>query len=139
MKIFDGQWKNEKGELVGWENRVNFVDQFGVFVGYEYDKQCCEDFRWWISESDDINELKEEKYIPENVNLDDYHFDDNFCIRGFSSEDRDIRICIFMLIPSPHSESRNVLYLHLYNDHNGYYHHGFEMVDEDVIVQKGNL
>lgn len=114
IKIF------EKIETVkSWENKVNFVDTNNVFVGYDMMQNCCESFGWEI-----CSDTKRENLVK-NPDLSDYVFDINFVELNDMSDPKwdDIYISVvFKMI----AEGKDDLYLHLYNNHNGYYAHGFE-------------
>ena len=45
MKIF-----NKTGN---WENKVNFVDENNVVLGYDMEQCCCEDAGWFISDNEE--------------------------------------------------------------------------------------
>ena len=47
MKIFDGDF-----------DKVNFVDENNVFVGYDLLQDCCEDANWFIADRE-IDGIKE--------------------------------------------------------------------------------
>ena len=102
--------------------RVNFVDVNNVFVGYETDSDCCEDADWYFSTA-------ERNDVPKRLNqdgsdLEDYVFDTSY-IKNVDSNDVDeggmVRFRLY--VPSTGDE----VFLTLYNIHNGYYGHGFEM------------
>jgi len=127
MKVFD------KAEDGGWGSKVNFVDDNDVFVGYDMNECCCEHFGWFIA--DEI--LKE---LPESENrdtpLDEWSFDTCFFQQtayGKHEFDED-NMAVFKI-----TNGTEVKYLHLYNCHNGYYNHGFEMKINDEIMHKGDL
>lgn len=95
-------------------SKVNFIDKNDNFVGFDMDGQCCEYFGWYIT-----NNVTAE--IPE----------ENMCAEGFwfdvTSEPiecdmGDCYVVAFKLVNS----SDEVLYLHLFNEHNGYYSHGWD-------------
>ena len=106
----------------GWESKVNFVDENGVYVGYDLAQDCCEDTGWFISKScDEIYEYSKSLGLDKPV-VDGYNFDINF-FKDIESKDLDEggQVC-FRLTHKDKPE----LFLHLYNSHNGYYSHGFE-------------
>ena len=130
MKIF------ETGE------KINFVDENNVLVGYDLYQQCCESAGWFISNS------KNETKVPENFDddcknwsdiLQDYFFDKNYFYDQF---DQDVEYdwtdyAQFRLISK--DEKRADFYLYLYNWHNGYYVHDFNMEIGNEIFRKGSL
>ena len=89
--------------------RINFIDKNDAFVGFDYGHQCCEDFGWFISGSENLDgfwfDLKE---VPtECEQNEDFEFK---CELQFK--------CV--------NELGDVAFLHLYNHHNGHYSHGWE-------------
>ena len=105
MKIFDK------------EGKINFVDKNNVLVGFDMPAQCCEDFGWFISP------IKEKviKRIAKDFNLSNYAFNPDF-FEEAKLEGQEGGMVIFKLV-----NDGKALYLHLYNSHNGYYSHGFNM------------
>lgn len=127
MKIFDSQSEG------GWGTKVNFADSNNVFVGYDMDQSCCENADWFISTSED-NIPQDSHGITEN--LEEYSFDKDYFVQVENPKDLDAGDMIrFRLI----AEGKQILFLHLYNCHNGYYEHGFEMKINDVEVREGTL
>lgn len=55
------------------EDRVNFIDENNVLVGFDIYQCCCEDFGWFIDQ-------EKSKTIKEHTNIDvsNYVFDTNF-------------------------------------------------------------
>lgn len=111
--------------------KINFIDDNNVLVGFDMQGQCCEDFGWYISEEkktepnqkDGIQDLEQK-----NVLIKDYSFDPNF----FEEIDAVVR---FKLI----DDKNNELYLHLFNFHNGYYSHGFSVEIPGKQVIQGSI
>lgn len=129
MKVFE---KDESS----WHSKVNFVDKNDVFVGYDLGQCCCEDAGYFFS-----TEVTPYNWDDNKLgNANDYDFQDYvFDVDFFEEvESRDLDAggqVVFKLI----AESKPDLYLHLYNCHNGYYSHGFEVKHCGEIVKKGNL
>lgn len=122
-----------------WGNKVNFVDNNDVFVGYDLSQCCCEHADWFISDA--IAE-----YLPEELNqpdsLEGYNFDTEFFeeLNELKREDSDWNaldmgaVAVFRL-----TNGKEEKYLHLFNCHNGYYGHGFEVKHGGQKVQSGVL
>lgn len=118
---------------VPYEEKVNFIDKNDVFVGYDLGQDCCEEAGWFISDKiehdcDDGEEIRE--------GLEDYYFVKDF-FEGNEDEDfnnNDTYMAIFKI-----TDGKNEKYLHLYNCHNGYYCHNFEVKHGDEIVNDGSL
>ena len=122
--------------------KINFVDENNVFVGYDYIQDCCENFGYFFSKS---NEINEEKLSKENLSEDNieslvfdtssYIFDLNY-IKEFSIPfgERDCNLLQFKLVSK--NNKNDDVYLTLYNYHNGYYYHGFEVkIGEEIIKE----
>jgi hypothetical protein len=112
-------------------DKVNFVDKNNVFVGYDMGQACCENAYWLISESDKYDpeisyEDKEVDYLQytytrcESI-LEDYVFDTKKFYEKYYNP-------VFKLI----AKGKKDLYLHLYNEHNGYYAHGFVFGNKNI-------
>ena len=94
-------------------DKVNFIDKNDNFVGYDMDGQCCEYFGWYITNSV-TTEVQEENFCS-----DGFWFD--VTVEPVELDKGDYYIVVFKLVNS----SGEVLYLHLFNEHNGYYSHGW--------------
>jgi hypothetical protein len=109
-----------------WRGKTNFVDKNNVVVGFDTNQNCCEDFGWYISESEDFDTAKDSNLGDVNY-CHDYVFDKSY--RGVGDG-------LFRLT----AEGQPDLFLHLYNHHNGYYAHGFDMTDSDgTQISSGSL
>jgi hypothetical protein len=128
MKVF-------KDNESSWFTKVNFVDENNVYVGYDLGQDCCEHADWFITDQITPYDYRGTDG-PENApNIEDYHFDKEF-FQNVESKDLDAgTMIVFRLI----SEGKPDLYLHLFNCHNGYYGHGFEVKHGGEIVRDGTL
>jgi hypothetical protein len=115
-----------------FEDKVNFVDENDIFIGYDLKTACCEQAYYYITEKIvDPNEIEIEDYSENAEVLEDYVFDIE---NGISDIDSGIVIKLI-------AEGKKDLYLHLYNIHNGHYSHKYliknnataAIIDEDVI------
>jgi len=125
MKIFD----KTHGE------KVNFVDQNNVFVGYDLMQDCCEHADWFIADQtfpDEVPEITEAAMLE---GLEPYSFDKEFFEEYTPASLESGGMAIFKLV----AEGQPDRYLHLYNNHNGYYSHGFEMKQNDDTLREGHL
>ena len=128
MKIFEG---NESS----YGSKVNFVDSNDVFVGYDTDQSCCEHADWFIAEVVTTYSYEGDFASKETPNVEEYCFDLTF-FQDVESSDLDSGgMVAFKLV----SNGKPDLYLHLFNAHNGYYGHGFEVKHGGVIVREGGL
>ena len=132
MKIFEGE------ESAYPYDKVNFVDENDVFVGYDTGQDCCEHADWFISEVitpydyDKLGNLDEEKNTPD---IEGYFFDKEFFQEIESSDLDEGGMVAFKLV----CDDKPDLHLHLFNAHNGYYGHGFEVKHGGEIVKEGSL
>jgi hypothetical protein len=145
MKCF-----NSKGgysqKVIGDSYKVNFVDENNVFVGFDADTQCCEQHGWYICKNitnkdpnlDNIECVVDDTFTLPHVNriLEGWVFDENFFEEITSQKEYydERNIGVFRLIQGDQS-----MYLHLYNQHNGYYSHGFTMMKGDEYLHEGHL
>lgn len=136
MRYFSSNVKNS------WSSKVNFVDENNVLVGYDFSGACCESYGWYIhskvttedvvadslfNDSDDANVINEA--------LKEWTFDTSFFEEISKEKWSDVcATAVFRLV-----NGDNELFLHLYNQHNGYYAHGFDFSKDGEIIQSGSL
>ena len=126
MKIFYNK-KNGMGE------KLNIVDKNNVFVGYNYSPSCCEDFGYFFSKT------IPKEIPPKNGTIqfdpEEYIFDTSFFHQeSFGKNYEGGGFIVFRLI-----NGIEPIYLCLYNCHNGYYSHGFEMKEGNAIIHSGDI
>ena len=125
-----------------WSDKVNFVDESNVMLGYDFASQCCEIYGWFINDDPDIDltikieELKHNKIGIVNDSTDKKQVEDLICDYFFSrTYFKEIKFTIgyeemnravFKII----NLKGGNLYLHLWNLHNGYYSHGFTFTEQ---------
>lgn len=112
-------------------DKFNWVDENNVVLGFDSWGQCCEDFGYFYSALPDSTKDGTDHISLSAENLLSYRFDPTF---KDSSGETDCAMATFRLI-SPD----NVVYLTIYNDHNGYYSHGFKFESTDNIIREGSL
>ena len=123
MKLFD--------KVRGWHEKVNFVDQNNVFVGYDMGQSCCEHADWFIADKicDSIADG------DQNFDgLEDYVFDTSFLEHPNMKDIYEGNAVVFRL-----TNGEQEKFLHLFNCHNGYYGHGFDMSIGETVIQSGVL
>ncbi len=129
MKIFDknDEWGGEK---------VNFLDDNGVFVGYSLAQDCCEHADWFIANKPQ-KKLLESSRKPR---LKGWNFDPSF-FQELGQDDMEDKyaldqggMIIFRMVKGTESK-----YLHIFNSHNGYYGHGFEFKIGEEVKHEGSL
>lgn len=118
MKIFDK------------DGKTNFVDDNNVFVGFDNSQYCYENFGHFLSRKIP-NEIDEG---AENIDPEGFYFDVNFFQESSPSGFECGGLVIFRLVKGDEE-----IFLTLYNSHNGYYSHGFEMSVGGTTIQEGSL
>lgn len=122
MKVFE---KNGK---------VNFVDKYNAVLGFDHTADCCENFGYVVleqipqrlsyTEMDGWDDLLSQ----ENLDLGPYIFDVDIAnvkpeaIRHWEAMDAGGAVPFQIR----NEGTGRVLYLLIYNEHNGYYSHGFK-------------
>lgn len=128
MKIFESNGK------------INFVDKNNVFVGFDYSSNCCEHFGYYIGTEipkTDIELFDLANFMQYDVDYTDYIFDTSF-YDAINIPDSDTGTAIFKLVPES-NHNKKILYLVLFNSHNGYYSHGFECKVNEEMLYEGYL
>lgn len=126
MKMF------ERSSNSGLGNRLNFIDGNNIFVGYDYESCCCENFGYYITD------IKPEKANEKNsieADIERYNFDTSYCEE--IEEDPEWIDCGGGIVFKMVADGLPDLYLVLYNYQNGYYSHGFEMMNGDIKLHDG--
>jgi len=121
--------------------KVNFVDENNVLVGYDFSDQCCETYGWYIHSKVATGDVVADSLFNENdeanainESLKDWTFDISF-FEEISKGEWDVcATAVFRLV-----NGDNELFLHLFNEHNGYYSHGFDFAKDGEIIQSGSL
>ena len=117
--------------------KINFVDDHNVFVGFDYNRCCCEQFGWVLTKKCPTQKVDVTKLVTKSyLNPYSYRFDTSF----FKGLQNDTFYdagggAIFRLI----NEKNKEYFLTIWNNHNGYYAHGFEMCDNEVKLFGGHL
>lgn len=113
------------------DSKTNFVDENNVLVGYDSYQSCCEYADWFISD-------KLEEKIPDPLTQPDdmpgWLFDPYFQ-HGVSGAEFDGGGMVVFKLKKDGQEK----FLHLFNCHNGYYGHGFEMKSGEQQITEGCL
>ena len=126
MKIFN--------QVEGFENKVNFVDERNTLVGYDLSRDCCEEAGWFIADAIRMERCEDQP----TDGLDDYRFDPDYFLQVGGRDAKFLdggKLAIFRLV----APSKPDLYLHIYNAHNGYYEHGFNLDVGGQTIHTGYL
>ena len=129
MRVFE-----TKDERYGCK-KVNIVDENNVFVGYSFDAQCCEMFGYVFTDKDPSKGIDYTNKKNIDFKHEDFKFDTKYFKEFEGYYNSEANSVAFKLV----NKDGNEIYLVLYNYHNGYYYHGFEMKIGDEIVKKGDL
>ena len=130
-----------------WDDKVNFVDENNVALGYDMGQDCCEHADWFIcSNACRTSALFEQHSNSKHTDgLESYTFDKNFHIVLEQMDDErdeaygvleDGGMAIFKVVSSCCFPD---LYIHIYNSHNGYYGHGFDFCENEKTLLEGSL
>lgn len=111
MKIFDK------------DGKTNFVDENNVLVGYSNYQCCCEDFGYLFTRKIPKNsDCSTAEWLGEEF----YRFDPEF----FQHSGDMVHFKLHHV-----DDVEDIVYLTLYNYHNGYYSHGFIFSVDGVVKQ----
>jgi hypothetical protein len=137
MKYFSSQ----NGSI--YSTKINFVDDNNALVGYDFSGQCCENYGWYIHDKVTTEDVVADSLFNENddanainESLKDWTFDTSF-FDELDTGHHGYHVCntaVFRLV-----NGENELFLHLYNEHNGYYSHGFDFSKDGEIIQTGSI
>ena len=122
MKLFDkdGAW--------------NWADNNNVVLGFRNQSDCCEQFGYHYSLSEPVDMSFFDVPSDYNPDIEDFSFDPKW-FKEFGDNDGGGN-AVFRLVAADGS----VIYLLIYNHHNGYYSHGFELKDQyGCEIQEGRL
>jgi hypothetical protein len=123
MKLF------ERTDDTGWGNRLNLIDKNNVFVGYDYEQSCCENFGYEFRNSNG-------SVLVESPILDDFYFTKKHEEKPILGDYRDDGYSSYGF---EITNGKETLWFVLYNYHNGYYSHGFEFGDNATTIAEGAL
>lgn len=112
-----------------WCNKVNFVDENNVVLGFNMSATCCEVYGWFISSLAEVATAADESK-PSDDELVPYVFDTSFKVDNLKASNDEGGSATFKLV----ADGKSDLYVTIYNHHNGYYSHGFSFKAGDVVV-----
>jgi hypothetical protein len=138
------------------DSKINFVDDNNVFVGFDYSLDCSETFGWSLTRTfptkceKDVNSISPDdperfrfnrEYYTNGIDPDGFQFDREYCtpaafdVEGVELDYRGaVAAVVFRLL-----KGEDEIFLMLWNTHNGYYHHGFDMTSGDEQLYEGWL
>lgn len=100
----------------GSYGNLNFIDRNDNYVGWDDQQDCCEQHGYFISPTVGTE-------LDAEPDVDGYFWD--VLYEPHSVEHPYITDCGGMVVFRMVNDAGDFLYLHLYNDHNGYYSHGW--------------
>ncbi len=120
-------------KIFGTDDRVNFIDENNIFVGYELGYSCCEYADWYIGTEVQTTHTEELIKNRNNFDLSSYKFDISYFEDLGDHNINDYRVRFKL------TGGEEPLYLVLFNIQNGYYSHGFEFKNNDVLIKEGTV
>jgi len=120
----------------GYGGSINFIDTNDVFIGYDLSQDCCEYADWYISESlEFVYPIDKIKRMDKSL-YEHHVFNPSFIEGPNESSDLDAGMWVaFKMVDNGKPD----LFLILFNSHNGYYGHGFELKIDGEIIHNGGL
>lgn len=120
-----------------FSEKVNFADENNVCLGYDMSQSCCEDADWFISEKEENHVYGSDRnHIGlQGLNVESYVFDPKYFVEVEAASDLDAGGMVRFRLVSGKKE----LFLHIYNNHNGYYGHGFSFKIGEKLKNEGYL
>jgi hypothetical protein len=135
---------------------VNWVDKNNRMAGYTLERDCCEYSGFYVSNAEDevtgehsvlnyrgncvvpYRELNEEiNKVAANAFWESWDFTGNYRINSVrTGEDEEGRRTVAFEIENQNNEKK---WLILFNDHNGWYSHGFQFKKGDEVIAEGEL
>jgi hypothetical protein len=113
------------------DEKINFVDENNVLLGYDMGQCCCENADWFIA--DEPQEKRPEEFSKPEV-LDGWLFDKSFFKSVTAYEFDSGGMAIFRITKGDEQK-----FIHIFNSHNGYYGHGFEFKEGNEIIKSETL
>ena len=120
-----------------WRNKVNFVDENNVVLGYDLSQCCCETAGWFLSDSPtptaaDMSANNQVLKYEEEWSFDPEFFQETKEGEGLGLDSG--AIATFRIVNGVRQA-----FIHLYNCHNGYYSHGFEFTHGRNVIRDDSI
>lgn len=118
------------------DGKINFVDENNVFLGYDMNQKCCEYAGWFISTK------QEDKRRDNDINpsvLEGFNFDTKFFKNIVDTTKEEYHGTSTSIVIFRAVKGNEEYFIHLYNTHNGYYAHGFKMLEDGLSLYQGDL
>lgn len=115
------------------DGKLNWVDSNNVFVGFSDYQSCCESYGGALYSSiDSDGKLLDIDLESDNDWVFDTSFYTDYAIPA-NVADIEGNSAGFRLVDGKGNE----IFLVIWNEHNGYYAHGFEFCNGDTVIVKG--
>lgn len=138
---------------VDYEHSENFIDENDIFVGFNTEFQCCENFGWYFKDNDCIDDaeaLSENEDVVSKIDFDmeGWVFDTSYC--EWKDYDTKTFTCVDAVVFRIIKEDQEK-FLFLFNVGNGMYAHDFffgackdahankALSDDKVIIEQGSV
>lgn len=119
------------------KDKHNWIDENNVFVGFSNRDCCCENWGYFYSTTQPKRGLTS-NIGPTADDLAPYNFDKEYFHEAEGKERNEYDnggAVTFKLI----CQNKPDIYLTLFNIHNGYYSHGFEMQQNKTTIKEGSI
>lgn len=103
-------------------DKVNFIDSNDLYVGYDLSQSCCEQASWYIADKPTMYRDSNDEEGLRGFNLEYFVFVPNSEVEITSDEDNSLDLGSLVHFTLQDTQG-NLLYLHIFNAHNGYYGH----------------
>ena len=114
------------------DDKVNFVDENNVFLGYDLEQDYCEHADWFVADTPQEGWPETEREgIPD---LKGFAFDPAFFKQVDCGEFDGGGMAIFRIV-----NGETEKFVHIFNWHNGYYGHGFDFTIGGKSACEGTL
>lgn len=119
------------------DDRLNVVDHNNVLVGFEYNTKCCEIFGHYTEDMEGSLCFTAEREGGHSYNIPGI-FDPSFCEINHNEDtgyEDSLYTVSFRIVEE---DTMKPLYtLVLFNEHNGYYGHGWQFSIQGLLKDKG--
>jgi hypothetical protein len=127
MKCFD--------QVAPWPNKVNYVDTNNVVLGFDTQRNGCEDFGHGLASSLlEAKDITTYRVDPCPFDITDYSFAQE-APASLGGEASDTNAMAFRIL----SPNKPELFVVIWNHHNGYYAHGFTFEGPGVVAVSDSL
>jgi len=114
-----------------WADKINFVDENNVVLGYDDGQNCCEFWTWNVD--------REPGAATKSEECGGFHIDPSFVERHYVFDTtffEESEGCATFKVVHKEDPS-DVYYINLCNVHNGYYAHGFVLSQHNKPIKEG--